>query len=151
MRRVRYTGHMLVIGGEQLNKYLPVVLLVLVTACDSDRNKPTTAPVQTHATDSQGRLDIQAADEDSEAAKADRQVRIHPLDLTIPDQQLSVDEQEHHAEGALLPDLFSQQGNSASQQSRTSVGGRLVLDENNPDYSMEAVKGAEVTVEVLTP
>jgi len=145
---------MFVINGEQLNKFLPVVLLLLVTACDSDRSNQVIAPLQDEGAEEKESKNKDAAEDAAlEGAAPLQQKRSVPLDLTIPDQVIT-EQNEHQQSGAadaLLPDLFSQKGSSQSQQSRTSVGGRLVLDEDNPDYSMQAVKGAEVTLEVLTP
>jgi len=145
---------MFVIDGEQLNKFLPVVLLLLVTACDSDRSNQVIAPSKDKGAEERESKNKDAAEDAAlEAAATLQQKRSMPLDPTIPDQVI-IEQNEHHQSGAadaLLPDLFSQKGANQSQQSRTSVGGRLVLDEDNPDYSMEAVKGAEVTLEVLTP
>jgi len=145
---------MFVIDGEQLNKFLPVVLLLLVTACDSDRSNQVLTPSQDESAKEREFKNKDAAEDAAlEGAAPLQQKRSMPLDLTIPDQVIT-EQNEHLQSGAaatLLPDLFSPKGASQSQQNRTSVGGRLVLDEDNPDYSMEAVKGAEVTLEVLTP
>jgi hypothetical protein len=73
------------------------------------------------------------------------------LDLSLPlddhqDDQLSDMNGEHKAR---LPDLFSPL-EIKEKTSRASIGGRLLMDENNPNYTMDAVLGAEVSLELKT-
>lgn len=50
-----------------------------------------------------------------------------------------------------LPDLFSAPKEDAQTNgSRASIGGRLLMDEQNPNYTMDAVLGAEVSLELKT-
>ena len=48
-----------------------------------------------------------------------------------------------------LPDLFALP-ETKKKDSRTSIGGRLLMDEQNPNYTMDAVLGAEVSLELKT-
>ena len=73
------------------------------------------------------------------------------LDLSLPlddqlDDQLSAMDSEHKTR---LPDLFSPL-ETKEKTSRASIGGRLLMDENNPNYTMDAVLGAEVSLELKT-
>lgn len=78
------------------------------------------------------------------------------LDLSLPelndqdfdeDFNSNLDGQQENA----LPDLFSiRQKDSTSKDSRASIGGRLLIDEQNPNYTMDAVLGAEVSLELKT-
>lgn len=66
-------------------------------------------------------------------------------DTDAPAAQLSRNKYDN-----TLPDLFSDPIESNNKDSRTSIGGRLLLDEDNPNYTMDAVLGAEVSVELKT-
>ncbi len=73
------------------------------------------------------------------------------LDLSLPlesvsNEQLSGMDADHEKR---LPDLFSPV-ESKEKASRASIGGRLLMDENNPNYTMDAVLGAEVSLELKT-
>ncbi len=81
------------------------------------------------------------------------------LDLSLP--ELSDNEFGNDFNGELevfagqqentLPDLFSAPKNTSnSKGSRASIGGRLLLDEQNPNYTMDSVLGAEVSLELKT-
>lgn len=136
-----------------MSKFVPVVLLLLLTACGSDPGRRSDGARSEQNSEKFKALEKAINEEASrQVPEPSERIRSLPLDLTIPDQELDTEAPEQGQSTTLLPDLFSQQaGPDASSTSRTSVGGRLVLDEDNPDYSMEAVRGAEVTLEVLTP
>jgi hypothetical protein len=81
------------------------------------------------------------------------------LDLSLPDldegdfssdfnpQLGSIAEQHENS----LPDLFSAPDKSnKANDSRASIGGRLLIDEQNPNYTMDSVLGAEVSLELKT-
>jgi hypothetical protein len=75
------------------------------------------------------------------------------LDLSLPElNEPSFDTLtgplEKHAENT-LPDLFNP-NEVEEKPSRASLGGRLLMDEDNPNYTMDAVLGAEVSLEFKT-
>ena len=82
-----------------------------------------------------------------------------PLDLSLPDQGQFHDDDAVEIENSdlsdsgenapLLPDMFKHQV-AEEKPSSASIGGRLVLDEAVEEYTMDAVLGAEVTLEVKT-
>lgn len=72
------------------------------------------------------------------------------LNLTIPDLADDGAHKRFNIEYRnTLPDLFTLP-ESKKKSERTSFGGRLLLDEQNPNYTMDAVLGAELSLELKT-
>lgn len=149
---VRYTGHLFANDGVNLNKILTFSLLIVLSGCDSDPIKLNSAGGEPPANEGLQTIpSAPTADQVMQAPEPLNKVRTMPLDLSIPEQN-----NDHLLDGEdlstdLLPDLFSGVEKAGPEAGRTSFGGRLVLDEETEEYSMESVRGAELTVEVLTP
>jgi len=75
------------------------------------------------------------------------------LDLSLPElveEPFEIDSSSLVSEPeSTLPDLFATP-ESKEKDSRASIGGRLLMDDQNPNYSMDAVLGAEVSLELKT-
>lgn len=73
------------------------------------------------------------------------------LDLSLPaleDDLLEADAMRLLSESnSTLPDLFATPDNK-KESPRASIGGRLLMDEQNPTYTMDGVLGAEVSLEL---
>jgi len=145
---------------NHLNKIFIYLLLLLLSGCDSSKETLTSIKekldetIQQHIDKPEGPIpesDVVAPEPKAASLEPLQAIRTMPLDLSIPEQN-----NEHLPMGEgfsaeLLPDLFSDAEKTEQEAGKTSFGGRLVLDEDSEEYSMDSVRGAELTLEVLTP
>lgn len=72
------------------------------------------------------------------------------LDLSLPDEDGSGGGASPFAsEQDLLPDMFAYKPAEESEDT-TAFGGRVVMDEEDEGYSLNSIRGAEITFEVKT-
>jgi hypothetical protein len=70
----------------------------------------------------------------------------NPLDLSLPQEEITAGGEDGFSEEPLLPDLFEQ--NKKEEKKKVVVKGKVLLESSSEAISMDSIDGAEVSIEV---
>ncbi len=91
-------------------------------------------------------LDVEGDDQPDNKGRQSLDLSLPHMDAGVFDPNISISDSEQDNR---LPDLFASP-EKKEKDARASIGGRLLMDEDNPNYTMDAVLGAELSLELKT-